>query len=124
VARSPLALAGAIALTLSGSLGARPALGAFTTELFNTPLRAFGGATVSVAIVIGEVISLGLGGLLLSILGNLPDVVAILILGPVAVIFIVARWFPETKGRELEEINLAIEAGEARTPSVVVTPDR
>ena len=65
VARSPLAFAGAIAMTLSGSLGARPALGAFTSELFTTPLRAFGGATVSVALVIGEVISLALGGLLL-----------------------------------------------------------
>ncbi len=106
VARSPLAFAGAISLTLSGSLGARPALGAFTTELFTTPLRAFGGAAVSVALVIGEVISLALGGLLLRVFGNLPDVVAILILGPIGVIIIVAKWFPETRGRELEEIHV------------------
>lgn len=107
VARSPAAFAGAIALTLSGTLGARPALGAFTSELFPTPMRAFGGAAVSVAIVIGEVISLGLGALLLRVFGNLPDVVAVLILGPIAVIVIVARWFPETRGRELEEISQA-----------------
>jgi putative MFS transporter len=104
VARSPLAFAGCISLTLSGSLGARPALGAFTTELLTTPMRAFGGAVVAVAAVLGEVTSLGLGALLLHWFGNLPDVVAVLIVGPIALIVVVARWFPETKGRELEEI--------------------
>jgi MFS family permease len=122
VARSPIAFAGSIALTLSGSLGARPALGAFTTELFTTPMRAFGGAAVSVAIVIGEVVSLGLGALLLRVFGNLPDVVAVLILGPVALIVIVARWFPETRGRELEEITHV--AGDVGLPgAVILTPD-
>jgi MFS family permease len=122
VARSPLAFAGAISMTLSGSLGARPALGAFTSELFTTPLRAFGGATVSVALVLGEVISLALGGLLLRVFGNLPDVVAVLILGPVGVIIIVAKWFPETRGRELEDIHLA--GSEMSLPgAVLVIPD-
>jgi MFS family permease len=122
VARSPLAFAGAIALTLSGSLGARPALGAFTSELFTTPLRALGGATVSVALVIGEVISLALGALLLRVFGNLPDAVGVLILGPIAVIVIVAKWFPETRGRELEEIHgLLPEVGLPGT--VLVVPE-
>jgi MFS family permease len=122
VARSPVAFAASISITLSGTLGARPALGAFTSELFTTPLRAFGGATVSVAIVIGEVISLGLGGFLLRVFGNLPDVVAVLILGPIGVIFVVARWFPETKGRELEEINL-LAAPAMLAPPAVVSPE-
>jgi MFS transporter, putative metabolite:H+ symporter len=104
VAHSPVAFAGAIALTLSGSLGARPALGAFTSELFTTPMRAFGGAVVSAAIVLGEVASLGLGALLLRVFGNLPDAVAVLILGPMAMIAVVVTWFPETRGRELEDI--------------------
>ncbi|HEX3425174.1 MAG TPA: MFS transporter [Acidimicrobiales bacterium] len=104
VARSPLAFGFAIALTLSGTLGARPALGAFTSELFTTPQRAFGGAAVSVALVLGEVLSLTLGGLLLHLFGNLPDVAAVLILGPIALIVVVAVWFPETKGQELEAI--------------------
>lgn len=103
-ARSPLSFGLCIGLTLSGSLGARPALGAFTTELFPTQLRAFGGAAVSVALVLGEVLSLTLGGLLLRVFGNLPDTVAFLILGPILLIFVVARWFPETSGRELEAI--------------------
>jgi MFS family permease len=120
VARSPLAFACTISLTLSGSLGARPALGAFTTELFTTPLRAFGGAAVSVALVLGEVLSLALGGLLLRVFGNLPDVVAVLILGPVATIIIIARWFPETRGLELEAI-VPVEDGLV-PPTMAVTP--
>lgn len=105
VARSTPALFVAIAVTLTGTLGARPALGAFAAELFPTPLRALGGSTVSIAIVVGETISLGLGGLLQRALGSLSQTVAILVLGPVAMIFVIARWFPETRGRELEEIH-------------------
>jgi hypothetical protein len=71
-------------------------------------MRAFGGAAVSVALVIGEVMSLALGGILLRVFGNLPDVVAVLILGPIGVIVIVARFFPETHGRELEDINTPV----------------
>jgi MFS family permease len=122
VARSPVAFAACIALTLSGSLGARPALGAFASELFTTPMRAFGGASISVAIVIGEVISLGLGALLLKVFGNLPDVVAVLILGPIGVIVIVARWFPETGGRELEDIH-TVAATAVLPAAVVVIPE-
>ncbi|MDQ6614299.1 MAG: MFS transporter [Actinomycetota bacterium] len=123
VARSPLAFAATIAITLSGTLGARPALGAFTSELFTTPQRAFGAAAVSVAIVVGEFVSLELGGWLLRVFGNLPDVVAVLILGPVALIVIVARWFPETKGRELEEINPLGAASVGLPATVIVTPE-
>lgn len=111
VARSTAALFGAIAITLTGTLGARPALGAFSSELFPTPLRALGGSAVSIAVVLGEVLSLGLGGILLRILGDLPDVVAILVLGPIGVIIMVARFFPETKGRELEEIHQSVDRG-------------
>jgi hypothetical protein len=59
---------------------------------------------------------------LLRVFGNLPDVVAVLILGPVGVIIIVAKWFPETRGRELEDIHLA--ALEVSVPgAVLVVPD-
>ncbi len=107
VARSLPALFVAIAITLTGTLGARPALGAFSSELFPTPLRAFGASTVSIAVVVGEVASLLLGGLLQHLLGSLPQVVAILVLGPVLMIFVIAIWFPETHGQELEDINRA-----------------
>jgi hypothetical protein len=58
-----------------------------------------------VARVFGQALSLGLGGLLLHVFGNLPDAVGGLLLGPVAMVVIVAAWFPETHGRELEDIN-------------------
>jgi MFS family permease len=104
VAHSPLSLFFALVVTLVGSLGARPCLGAFGTELFPTPLRAFGGSTVSIASVGGQALSLGLGALLLHLFGNLPDAVAVLVLGPVAMIVVIAVFFPETRGRELEDI--------------------
>jgi putative MFS transporter len=104
-ARSPFGLYVAITITLIGTMGARPALGAFGTELFPTPLRALGGSTVSIASVGGQALSLGIGGLLLHVLGSLPDTVAVLVLGPVAMIVVVAVFFPETHRRELEDIS-------------------
>jgi MFS transporter, putative metabolite:H+ symporter len=104
VAHTRLALFGALAITFTGTFGAGPALGAFGSELFPTSLRALGGSSVAIARVLGQALSLGLGGLLLHVFGNLQDTVAVLVLGPVAMIAIVAFWFPETHGRELEEI--------------------
>ena len=103
VARSLPALF--VAITFTGTFGAGPALGAFGSELFPTPLRALGGSSVAVARVLGQALSLALGGLLLHLFGNFPDTVAVLVLGPVAMIVIVALWFPETHGKELEEIS-------------------
>jgi MFS transporter, putative metabolite:H+ symporter len=104
LAHTRLALFGALAITFTGTFGAGPALGAFGSELFPTSLRALGGSSVAIARVLGQALSLGLGGLLLHVFGNLQDTVAVLVLGPVAMIAIVAFWFPETHGRELEEI--------------------
>jgi hypothetical protein len=59
---------------------------------------------VSISHVVGQSISLGLGGLLLHLTGSMRDTVAVLVLGPLAMIFVVAVWFPETHGRELEDI--------------------
>ena len=104
VARSLPALFVAMAITFTGTFGAGPALGAFGSELFPTSLRALGGSSVALARVLGQALSLAVGGFLLHQFGNLPDTVAVLMLGPVAMIVIVAIWFPETHGRELEEI--------------------
>jgi MFS transporter, putative metabolite:H+ symporter len=105
VARSQAGLWLALAITFTGTFGAGPALGAFGSELFPTSLRALGSSAVAVARVLGQAISLGVGGLLLHLLGNFSDTVAVLVLGPIAMIVIVACWFPETHGRELEEIS-------------------
>jgi len=80
----------ALGITGTGPFGAGPALGAFGSELFPTQLRALGGSSVAVARVLGQALSLGLGGLLLHVFGNFPDTVAVLVLGPVAMIAIVA----------------------------------
>jgi MFS family permease len=104
LARSLPALFAAMAATFIGTFGAGPALGAFGSELFPTSLRALGGSAVATTRVLGQAVSLAVGGALLHLFGNLPDTVAVLMLGPVAMIAIVALWFPETHGRELEDI--------------------
>jgi putative MFS transporter len=104
LANSLWSLALTMTITFVGTFGAGPALGAFGTELFPTSLRALGGSAVSISHVVGQSISLGLGGLLLHLTGSMPDTVAVLVLGPLAMIVVVAVWFPETHGRELEDI--------------------
>ena len=121
LARSPLSLYVALALTFVGTFGAGPALGAFGTELFPTSLRALGGSTVSIARVAGQAISLGLGGLLLHLLGSMPETVAVLVLGPLGMVLVIAVWFPETHGRELEEIH-GEPAFNAPLPEVPIMP--
>jgi MFS family permease len=94
-----------LTVTFVGTFGAGPALGAFGTELFPTSLRALGGSAVAITRVLGQALSLGLGGVLLHLFGSMPDTVAILVLGPVAMVIVIAVFFPETHGRELEEIH-------------------
>jgi putative MFS transporter len=107
LAHSWWALYGTMTITFVGLFGAGPALGAFSMELFPTSLRALGGSAVSISHVIGQSISLGLGGLLLHVTGSMPRTAAVLVLGPLAMIFVVAIWFPETHGKELEDIGRA-----------------
>lgn len=105
LARSAWSLFFSLTIVFVGSFGARPALGAFGAELFPTRLRALGGSAVSAAAVGGQVLSLELGGLLLRWTGSMPDTAAVLVLGPVTMVIVVAFFFPETHGRELEEIH-------------------
>jgi len=104
LAHSIPTLYAAMTTTFVGLFGSGPSLGAFGTELFPTSLRALGGSAVSISRVLGQAISLGLGGLLLHELGSLPETTAVLVLGPIAMIVVIAVWFPETHGLELEEI--------------------
>ena len=97
-----------MSLSLIGSLGAWPTLGAFAQELFPTALRSQAGAWARLARVGGQAASLGLGAVLLHLTGSLSPTVTILGLGPLIAVGMFALWFPDTHGRELEEI-----AGEA-----------
>lgn len=94
-----------LALTFIGDFGSWPTLSAFSAELFPTRLRTLGGAWTRVFRVAGQFTSLSLGSVLLGLVGGLPGTVAILGIGPVLTIFIYLLWFPETKGRELEDIS-------------------
>jgi MFS family permease len=107
----------ALLLVLVGQFGSWPTLGAFGSELFPTAHRALAGAWSNVARVIGQSASFIAGGFLLRITGELSTTSIILGIGPLLALLIIAVSFPETKGRELEEIN-----NEAPLPFEVIPP--
>lgn len=90
---------------LVGALGAGPVLGAFTAELFDTSVRGQGVAWSTVANVSGQAASLGLGAVLLGATSSMPASVTILGLGPVLGVILIAKKYPDTHGRELEDIH-------------------
>jgi putative MFS transporter len=92
-----------MSLTIIGQLGSWPVLQTFTSELFPTGLRSSASSWANIAGVIGRSVSLGVGALLL--LRASPSATAtILGIGPLAAIVIIALMFPDTHGRELEDI--------------------
>lgn len=93
-------------ISLVGQFGAWPTLNAFSTELFPTALRGQAGAWATVFRVTGQFLSFSIAGVLIAKLGSLPRAVLVLALGPLATIFLIATFFPETKGRELEELHV------------------
>jgi putative MFS transporter len=100
-----VAVAAFLMLMLVGQFGAWPTLGAFNTELFPTALRGQAGSWATVFRTLGQVSSFGLASLLITLTGSLPQSVLILAGGPLVTVIIIAVFFPETKGRELEEIS-------------------
>jgi putative MFS transporter len=110
-ARGPLQLFIAMTFLFVGQFGSWPTLGAFGAELFPTAHRALAGAWSNVARVAGQSISFVLGGVLIRLTGGLSGASVILALGPMAALIIIWIAFPETKGRELEDIT-----GEAPLP--------
>ena len=69
----------------------------------------------------GQAGSLALGGLLLGAFGSLSIVVTFLGLGPVIGLLMIWRYYPDTHGRELEDVHR--DPGPDR-PSGVATADR
>lgn len=90
---------------LAGVLGAGPVLGSYTAELFDTAVRGQATSWVTLANVGGQAASFGLGALLLAAWGSLPIAVTVLGIGPVLGIILFALRFPDTHGRELEDIH-------------------
>lgn len=93
-----------LALLFIGDFGRWPTLGAFSSELFPTHLRALGGSWNSFFRVVGQASSFVLGSFLIPLTGSLSRAVAWLAIGPALAIVIIVVFFPETKGRELEDI--------------------
>jgi putative MFS transporter len=119
-ARGALMLFVFLLLVFIGQFGSWPTLGAFGSELFPTAHRALAGAWSNVARVAGQSISFVLGGVLIRLTGHLSTTSVILSAGPLIALLVIWLAFPETKGRELEEIT-----GEAVVPlpgAAVVPP--
>lgn len=103
VARSEPALFGSLALVYVGVFGSWPTGTGFGAELFPTELRAFGNSFANGARYASQAVSFLVAGALIGA-GSLPTAVLVLSAGPLLAAVLVAAFFPETGGRELEDI--------------------
>jgi len=108
LAHGELALFASLALVYVGVFGSWPTGTGFGAELFPTELRAFGNSFAGGARYTGQAASFLVAGALIGGAGNLPRAVLILSIGPVVAALLVATLFPETGGRELEEITSGV----------------
>jgi putative MFS transporter len=94
-----------LAITLAGQFGAWPTLSGYASELFPTSLRGQAGSWANVARLIGDVLSFWFAALLLHATDqDFPITVTVLGIGPVIAVVLFAVAFPDTHGRELEDI--------------------
>lgn len=105
VAHGALALFGSLALVYAGVFGSWPTGTGFGAELFPTELRAFGNSFANGARYSSQAVSFFVAGALIGA-GSLPTAVLVLSAGPLVAAGLVAAFFPETGGRELEDITL------------------
>jgi len=104
LAQGELALLASLALVYVGIFGSWPTGTGFGTELFPTTLRAFGNAFGTSAKYLGQSVSFIVAGVLIAGTGNLSRTVLVLSAGPLLAAGLIAGFFPETGGRELEQI--------------------
>lgn len=107
LATSRPALFGALALVYAGLFGAWPTGSGFGAELFPTALRALGNSAGAGAKYLGQSASFLVAGVLLTGTAGLGRVVVLLSIGPLVTLVLIARFMPETGGRELEAISPA-----------------
>jgi len=96
------ALLPCMSLTLVGSMASFPVVQTYTAELFPTALRGSASSWSSSAGVIGRTASLGIAAVLLQHVSQSATATA-LGAGPFFAVILIARFFPDTHGRELEE---------------------
>jgi len=82
-----------------------PALGVYGPELFPTSLRGRATGVVATAYAAGGVIGLLSAGVLSQHLGTFAPAFAVLAAGPALLVVLIVWAYPETAGRELEELN-------------------
>jgi putative MFS transporter len=92
-----------MSLTIVGQLGAWPVLQTYTSELFPTRLRSSASSWANLAGVLGRSGSLALAAPLLAVFSQ-STTATVLGIGPVIAIVIFAVAFPDTHGRELEDL--------------------
>jgi putative MFS transporter len=92
-----------MSLTLVGQLGAWPVLQTYTSELFPTGLRSSASAWANVAGVLGRSASLAIAAPLLAVTSQ-STTATLLGIGPLIAIVMFAVLFPDTHGRELEDV--------------------
>jgi MFS family permease len=82
-----------------------PALGVYGPELFPTSLRGRANGLVTIAALGGSALGLIAAGQLADSFGRIGPAMLLLAAGPVLVALLVLTLYPETAGRELEDIN-------------------
>lgn len=95
-----------MSLTLVGQLGGGPVLNGYTAELFPTAVRSMAVSATTVSRVAGQSLSFGLAGLILAASSQSQPITAtVLGIGPLVALLIYWFGFPDTHGRELEDIS-------------------
>jgi MFS family permease len=82
-----------------------PALGVYGPELFPTSLRGKANGLIFTLGRVGSIVGLVAVGVLSDRFGTLPPAFALMALGPLALAVLILVAYPETAGRELEELN-------------------
>lgn len=106
----PWALLPFMSMMLVGTMGSFPVLQTYVTELFPTALRGSATSWASTSSIIGRTASLGIAALLLKVTDQ-SVTTTVLAIGPITAIFLTARFFPDTHGRELEETSADVGPG-------------
>ncbi|HTJ73880.1 MAG TPA: MFS transporter [Acidimicrobiales bacterium] len=87
------------------SAAAIPALGVYGPELFPTGLRGRANGLVAVSSLVGSGAGLVLAGLLSDRIGRIGPAMAVVAAGPLLLAVLIVVAYPETAGRELEDLN-------------------
>jgi MFS family permease len=91
--------------------GVAPALGVYGPELFATTTRGQATGVIGILFAAGGVTGLVLTGVLSSAIGTLAPAFAVLAVGPIVLVVLIVVAYPETAGRELEDLNPSDAAG-------------